>query len=152
MNNLTEQEFKERVMKSLKEIGGVTDEKTLEKIVSVIYDFQNGKDIDEIKEEIASEIKRDYEPHTKEWYENYAKEHGYKLTKVADKVIESVNKCFAYCPCRYNMYLKEGRLQNEFDKILCPCVYIEEDMEHCKGKTKTCHCHLFEKCDDENKA
>lgn len=92
-----------------------------------------------------SEIKKDYEPHTYVWYENYAQENNFRLTKIADKVIESVNKCFGYCPCRYSFYVKDEKSQEEFDKILCPCQYILEDMEKCKGKTKTCHCHLFEK-------
>ena len=86
--------------------------------------------------------------HNLEWYEEFAKAHGYRLTKIAEKVIKSVEKCNGYCPCRYNLYLHDGKTHEELDKIKCPCIYIEEDMAECSGKVKTCHCHLFEKTEE----
>ena len=42
--------------------------------------------------------------HTLEWYKQYADEHGYELTDKAEKVIEMVDKCCSYCPCRFTMW------------------------------------------------
>lgn len=79
------------------------------------------------------------ELHTKEWYEEYAKEHGYKLSKIFDKMYDAVNKCLGFCPCKYAIYQKTKT--DELEDIRCPCIFIEEDMK----KTGFCHCRMFEK-------
>lgn len=86
------------------------------------------------------------EKHDREWYENYAREHGYELTDIADRVIEGVHKCEDYCPCRYVMYKK--KMPEKMKEIKCPCIFIEEDMKETKGHT--CHCHLFKKKENNN--
>lgn len=82
------------------------------------------------------------ELHTKEWYENYAKEHNYCLGKMFDKMYDAVNKCEGFCPCKYALY-KKMQPQN-LEDIRCPCIFISEDME----KHNSCHCKMFVK---ENK-
>lgn len=70
---------------------------------------------------------------TKEWYEEYAKENGLKLTKFADKMIKALDKTLGYCPCKVGT-------QGEIDDIICPCVDHLKEIE----ETGHCHCNLFE--------
>lgn len=79
------------------------------------------------------------ELHTKEWYENYANENGYKLGKIFDKMYDAVNKCDGYCPCKYAIYQKTK--PEELEDIKCPCIFVPEDME----KHGHCHCRMFDK-------
>lgn len=79
------------------------------------------------------------EVHTKEWYENYAKENGYELGEVADKIIDALHRTNAYCPCKYAMWKKTK--PEELDQIICPCAEHKEEIE----KDGYCHCHLFKK-------
>ena len=81
--------------------------------------------------------------HDLEWYKNYAEEHGYELTDKAARVIQMVDKCEGFCPCRYAIW-KKTKTDEEMEAIRCPCIYIEEDMAHNKGN---CHCFLFHKKD-----
>lgn len=81
------------------------------------------------------------ELHTREWYENYAKENGYELTDKAEKVLNAVSKCYGFCPCRY-MIWKKTKSDEEMKQIQCPCIFIEEDMKDNNGN---CHCFLFKK-------
>lgn len=78
------------------------------------------------------------EAHTKEWYENYAKENNLELTKWADKVIENVNKSEGYCPCKYKMWLKEK--PEQIEEIKCPCKNSPNEL----NETGYCHCRLFQ--------
>lgn len=118
----TKEEYVETLLPKAKEFFGedISEEQML-KIIDIIYDFQENK------------------LHTKEWYENYAKENGYKLGKIFDKMYDAVNKCEGYCPCKYTIYQKNK--PSELEDIRCPCVFIKEDME----KTGHCHCKMFEK-------
>lgn len=77
------------------------------------------------------------ELHTKEWYEEYAKKHNYTLSDKFDKVLEAVNKCNGYCPCRYTLWTKQQ--PENIELIKCPCSMIEEDM----NKLGRCHCNLL---------
>ena len=79
--------------------------------------------------------------HDIEWYKAYAEEHGYELTDKADKVIQVVDRADGFCPCRFLLW-KKSKTPEEMEAIRCPCVFIEEDMEHNKGN---CHCFLFHK-------
>ena len=85
--------------------------------------------------------------HTLEWYKQYDDEHGYELTDKAEKVIEMVDKCCSYCPCRFTMWKKANKTDEEMEQIRCPCVFIEEDMKHTKNHT--CHCNLLKKKEEE---
>jgi len=85
--------------------------------------------------------------HTLEWYKQYADEHGYELTDKAEKVMELVDKCQGFCPCRYTMWKNQGKTDDEMKDIECPCIFIKEDMQH--TKKHTCHCNLFKKKEEE---
>ena len=76
---------------------------------------------------------------SKEWYENYAKENGYELTDIADRVIQAVDKCQGYCPCKYALWKKTK--PEELDKIVCPCAEHKAEIE----ADGHCHCNLFRK-------
>lgn len=84
-------------------------------------------------------LNNDQKFHTKEWYAQYADEHGYKLGKMFDKMYDAVNKCAGFCPCKYAIYQKTK--PNELEDIRCPCIFIKEDME----KHGSCHCRMFTK-------
>lgn len=86
------------------------------------------------------------EVHTKEWYENYAKENGYELGEVADRIIEGLKKCEAHCPCKYAIWKKTR--PDELDKIICPCEEHKIEIE----KDGFCHCRLFKKAKFEGSA
>ena len=86
------------------------------------------------------------ETHTKEWYENYAKENGYELGEVADKIIEGLKRCNGYCPCKYAIWKKTR--PDELDKIICPCEEHKAEIE----KDGFCHCRLFKKAKFEGSA
>lgn len=76
------------------------------------------------------------------WYENYAKENGFKLNP--DKAaVERVMKGLLanekkygqkYCPCRRVSQNKEADAKN-----ICPCVYHKDEIK----KDSTCFCRLF---------
>lgn len=120
---LKKEEYVASLLPKAKEFfGDEIQEELMLKIIDVLYDFQN-----------ASKL------HTKEWYEEYAKENGYKLGKIFDKMYDAVNNCEGYCPCKYALYKKNK--PEELEDIRCPCVFIKEDME----KTGHCHCKMFEK-------
>lgn len=57
---------------------------------------------------------------------------GYVLGPNADKIIKVIKKRDGKCPCR-------------IDGTMCPCPYIEEDMD----KYGHCHCKLFYKNKDQ---
>ena len=84
------------------------------------------------------------ELHTKEWYENYAKENDLELTEITDKILVGLERCEGHCPCKYAMWKKTR--PNELDKIICPC---EEHKQEIK-ETGFCHCHLFKKAKNDN--
>lgn len=77
--------------------------------------------------------------HDKEWYAQYAESKGYELGKMADKVIESVNKADGYCPCKVALWKKNK--PEELDKIICPCVDSDDEI----AKMGRCTCCLFYK-------
>lgn len=77
--------------------------------------------------------------HTREWYEDYAKEHDLELGKAADKIIEGVNRCFGYCPCKYTMIKKTNPAL--LPTIVCPCDNHMNEI----NETGHCHCTLFYK-------
>lgn len=79
------------------------------------------------------------EVHTKEWYENYAKENGLELGDAADKILAVLPKCDGHCPCKY--YIWQKTKPNELDKIICPCADHMKEIE----ETGFCHCRLFKK-------
>lgn len=79
-----------------------------------------------------------------EAYEEYAKENGYKLNPNR-MIVEGVIKGLMarkdefgeqYCPCR-----KMSGDKEEDKKIICPCIYHEEEIE----KDGHCFCNLFVK-------
>ena len=59
--------------------------------------------------------------------EKHCEEKGLALSDMADKIVEAVNKCDGYCPCKIN------------PRVLCPCPEHEEDVKE-KGR---CCCNLF---------
>ncbi len=78
----------------------------------------------------------------KDWAKRYAEKKGIQLNpdeQRVDEVAEGLairQKKFGkrYCPCRIiTGDTKEDR------KIICPCVYQEEELK----KFGTCHCKLF---------
>ncbi len=78
----------------------------------------------------------------KDWAKRYADKKGIQLNP-DKKRVEEVAKGLAirqqkfgkrYCPCRIITGNKE-----EDRKIICPCVYHEEELK----KLGTCHCKLF---------
>ena len=77
------------------------------------------------------------EAHTKEWYENYAKENGLKLGEKADKVIEMVDKNDSYCPCKVALWKRQR--PDELFRIVCPCEDHKAEVE----KNGCCTCRLF---------
>ena len=74
--------------------------------------------------------------------EKYATSKGYKLNpnaKLVDVIIKGLlrNEAkygFIYCPCR-----KVKGIVDEDKKIICPCIYHEEEIK----KDGHCHCMLF---------
>ncbi len=76
--------------------------------------------------------------------EKFAEETGIKINpdrKIADGIIKGLllneeKHGEQYCPCRRVTGDKE-----EDKKIICPCVYHEEEIE----KDGQCHCRLFVK-------
>jgi len=76
--------------------------------------------------------------------QNYAENNGFRLNpnqRVVDYLIRSLLKREKeygkkYCPCRR---VKDS--QEENDKIICPCVYCQEEIK----KDGHCHCFLFVK-------
>jgi ferredoxin-thioredoxin reductase catalytic subunit len=77
-------------------------------------------------------------------YEEYAEQKGFKLNP-NEKIVEGVVKALLlreetlgerYCPCR-----KAIGDEEEDKKIICPCVYHEDEIE----KDGHCHCNLFVK-------
>jgi len=79
-----------------------------------------------------------------EAYEEYAKENGYKLNPNR-MIVEGVIKGLMarkdefgeqYCPCR-----KMSGDKEEDKKIICPCIYHEDEIE----KDGHCFCNLFVK-------
>lgn len=85
------------------------------------------------------------EAHTKEWYEQYAKEHNLELSKFTDKVIARVNASDGYCPCKVAIWKKTK--PEELDKIICPCSEHLKEIE----ETGHCHCFLFVKPENDQK-
>ena len=77
--------------------------------------------------------------HTLEWYKQYAEENGYELTDKAEKIIQMIDRCDGYCPCKLALW--EKARPNELDKIICPCGEHKKEIE----KDNFCHCHLFKK-------
>lgn len=67
---------------------------------------------------------------TRDEAERFAKQHGYRLTSIADNVLKAIDRRDGNCPCRQ-------------EDIPCPCPGIHEDIK----KRGTCHCHLF--CTEE---
>ena len=80
--------------------------------------------------------------HTLEWYKQYADENGYELTNKVDKIIEMIDKCQGYCPCKIALWKKSK--PNELEKIICPCEDHKKEIE----ETSHCHCCLFYKKED----
>ncbi len=78
----------------------------------------------------------------KDWAKRYAEKKGIQLNpdeKRVDEVVKGLairQKKFGrrYCPCR----IITGNA-DEDRKIICPCVYQEEELK----KLGTCHCKLF---------
>ncbi len=79
------------------------------------------------------------EVHTKEWYENYAKENGFILGKNADRIIGLVDKNEGFCPCKVVMMKKNN--PELLPTIVCPCQEHKCEIE----KMGHCHCTLFYK-------
>jgi len=86
----------------------------------------------------------DLEREIRSWAEKYAKEHGFALNpddKRLDIVIRGLARNIRkhgaqYCPCR----LRSGDTETD-KKIICPCVYHEEEIE----TEGSCHCNLYYK-------
>lgn len=78
---------------------------------------------------------------TKAWIEKYASKKGYVLNSdeemlgiVIDGLTRNRNELGRqYCPCRLVMGNEEDK------KIICPCVFHEEEIE----SNGSCHCNLF---------
>lgn len=79
-----------------------------------------------------------------EEYQNYAEKNGFYLNKnqkivnhLIDALLEREKKYGKrYCPCRMIKGVEE-----EDDKIICPCVYHKKEIK----KDGHCHCLLFVK-------
>lgn len=72
---------------------------------------------------------------TRNDYEKFAEEKGWKLTPYADKIIARVNANEGFCPC----VSEEERNAHPENDYHCPCSLCEKDVE----ETGHCHCHLF---------
>ena len=44
--------------------------------------------------------------HSKEWYEQYAKENGWELGTATDKILVGLDRCKDHCPCKYAIWKK----------------------------------------------
>lgn len=77
------------------------------------------------------------EVHTKEWYENYAKENGWELGKVTDKIIMGLERCSAHCPCKFALWQKNK--PEQLDDIICPCSEHRDEIK----RQGYCHCRMF---------
>ena len=55
--------------------------------------------------------------HDLDWYKNYAEEKGYELTNKAERVIQMVDKCEGFCPCRFAIW-KKTKTPEEMEAIL----------------------------------
>ncbi|AEH60520.1 ferredoxin thioredoxin reductase beta chain [Methanosalsum zhilinae DSM 4017] len=78
----------------------------------------------------------------RKWAQKYAEKKGYALNpdeEILDMVIEGLSNNLEkygkrYCPCR----IITGD-EKEDRKIICPCIYHEEEVE----TDGSCHCSLF---------
>lgn len=75
--------------------------------------------------------------HTKEWYEEYAKQNGLELGKVTDKILLGLERCDGHCPCKYALWQKTK--PEQLDDIICPC---SEHLDEIK-RQGCCHCRMF---------
>ncbi len=80
-------------------------------------------------------------------YRDFASKNGYKLNpneKIAEalakSLVEREEKYGAqYCPCRKI----SGNLEED-KKIICPCIYMREEIQ----KEGHCHCGLFTRVEE----
>ena len=72
---------------------------------------------------------------TRNDYEKFAEEKGWKLTPYADKIIARVNANEGFCPC----ISEEERNAHPENDYHCPCSLCAKDIE----ETGYCHCHLL---------
>lgn len=83
-------------------------------------------------------------PITIEECQKFADEHGFELSKFADKIIARTNINNGYCPC-VTAKEREEHPENDYQ---CPCSLCIDDTK----EMGHCHCNLFLLKDTTEKA